>query len=42
MFNCCKQKGFSDNWLIWIRKVLTKGTLSAKVNDKVGPWSEAG
>jgi hypothetical protein len=38
MFDCCKQKGFSDNWMIWIRKVVTGGTLSVKVNDKVGPY----
>jgi hypothetical protein len=38
LFDYCKRKGFSDNWMIWIRKVITKGTLSVKVNDKVCPY----
>jgi hypothetical protein len=38
LYECCKQKGFSNNWLIWIKKVITGGTLSVKVNDKVGPY----
>jgi hypothetical protein len=37
LFDCCKQKGFSGNWMTWIRKVVTRGTLSVKVNDKAGP-----
>jgi hypothetical protein len=38
LFDCCSQKGFSDSWLVWIRKVVTNGTLSVKVNDNVGPY----
>jgi hypothetical protein len=36
LFDCCKQKWFSDNWLDWIRKVVSKGSLSVKVNDMIG------
>jgi hypothetical protein len=38
LFDCCKPKGFSSNCLIWIKKVVTGGILSVKVNDKVGPY----
>jgi hypothetical protein len=38
LFDCCRQKGFSNSWLTWIRGVVTGGTLSVKVNDKVGPY----
>jgi hypothetical protein len=38
LFDCRWQKGFSDSWLTWIRGVVTGGTLSVKVNDKVGPY----
>jgi hypothetical protein len=30
--------GFSENWLIWIRKAVTQGTLSVRVNDHTGPY----
>jgi hypothetical protein len=38
LFDCCRQKGFSDNWMQWIKKSVAGGTLSVKVNDKVGPY----
>jgi hypothetical protein len=38
LFDCCKQKCFNNNWLKWIRKSVDGGTLSVKVNDKVGPY----
>ncbi|KAK1570145.1 hypothetical protein QYE76_027234 [Lolium multiflorum] len=38
LFDCCQQKGFSNSWLDWIKKVVTNGTLSVKVNDNVGPY----
>jgi hypothetical protein len=38
LFDCYRQKGFSNSWLTWIRGVVTGGTLSVKVNDKVGPY----
>jgi hypothetical protein len=38
LFDCCRQKGFSERWLIWIKNAVTQGTLSVKVNDKVGPY----
>jgi hypothetical protein len=24
LFDCCRQKGFSSNWLVWIKKQLLK------------------
>jgi hypothetical protein len=38
LFDCCRQKGFSERWLIWIKNAVTQGTLSVKVNDKIGPY----
>jgi hypothetical protein len=38
LFDCCRQKGFSEKWLIWIKNAVTQGTLSVKVNDKTGPY----
>jgi hypothetical protein len=38
LFDCCRQMGFSESWLIWNRKIVTQGTLSVKVNDKTGPY----
>jgi hypothetical protein len=35
LLDCCRQKGFSENWLVWIKKAVAEGTLSVKVNDKV-------
>jgi hypothetical protein len=38
LLDCCRQKGFSEKWLTWIRNAVTRGTLSVKVNDCVGPY----
>ncbi|KAK1612124.1 hypothetical protein QYE76_035797 [Lolium multiflorum] len=38
LFERCKQKGFNSNWLTWIKKSVAGGTLSVKVNDKVGSY----
>jgi hypothetical protein len=35
LLDCCRQKCFSENWLIWINNAMTGGTLSVKVNDYV-------
>src|SRR3954464_12055906 len=35
LFYCCRQKGFSEDWLIWLKSVVTQGTLSVKVNGEV-------
>jgi hypothetical protein len=34
----CKQKGFGDKYMIWLKSDVTEGTLSIKVNDEVGPY----
>lgn len=36
LFECMRQRGFCEKWCQWIKKVVTCGTLSVKVNDKVG------
>jgi hypothetical protein len=38
LFDCCRQMGFSESWLIWNRKAINQGTLIVKVNDKSGPY----
>jgi hypothetical protein len=38
LLDCCKQKGFSEKWLTWISNAMTRGTLSVKVNDNIGPY----
>jgi hypothetical protein len=38
LLDCCRQKGFSENCLVWISKAMTGGTLSVKINDSVGPY----
>ena len=42
LFECLKQRGFCEKWCHWIEKVVTCGTLSVKVNDKVGAYSKCG
>ena len=37
LLECCRQKGFSDKWLIWIRNAVAQGTMSVKVNGEEGP-----
>jgi hypothetical protein len=37
-FDSCAQKGFSASWMVRIKNVVSNGTLSVKVNDKVGPY----
>jgi hypothetical protein len=38
LLDCCRQKGFSDKWIIWIKEAISKGTLSVKINDVLGPY----
>jgi hypothetical protein len=42
LFECLKQRGFCEKWCHWIEKVVTCGTLSVKVNDKVGAYFKCG
>ena len=41
-FDCLRQRGFCEKWCQWIEKVVTCGTLSVKVNDKVGAYFKCG
>lgn len=38
LFHCAQMKGFNDRWIVWIRSIVTEGTLSVKVNDTLGPY----
>jgi hypothetical protein len=38
LLDCCRKKGFSDKWIIQIKEVVTKGTLSVKINDMLDPY----
>jgi hypothetical protein len=38
LFDCCRQKRFSEKWLVWIKNAVTQGTMSVKVNEKIGPY----
>jgi hypothetical protein len=31
LIDCCRQKGFNNKWIVWIKEVVTKGTLSVKM-----------
>jgi len=42
LFECLSQRGFPEKWCIWIKEVVTSGTLSVKVNDMVGPYFTSG
>ena len=42
LFDCLRQRGFCEKWCQWIEKVVTCGTLSVKVNDKVGAYFKCG
>ena len=38
LFEVLKLYGFSDVWCSWIQTVVTGGTISVKLNDKLGPY----
>ena len=38
LFNALRLWGFSEKWCSWIRSVVTNGTMSVKLNDKMGPY----
>lgn len=38
LFACLQQRGFDKKWCDWIRQVVTGGTVSVKVNDKIGSY----
>ena len=42
LFDCLEQRGFPPRWCSWIKKVVTCGTLSVKVNDQMGPYFTSG
>ena len=34
LLDCLKMRGFSDTWCNWIKKVVSGGTVSVKVNNQ--------
>ena len=38
LFDCCRQRGFSERSMVWIKNAVTNGTLSVKLNDIEGPY----
>lgn len=38
LFKCLELWGFSETWCSWIKRVVTDGTLSVKLNDKLDPY----
>ena len=42
LFDYLEQRGFPPRWCRWIKKVVTCGTLSVKVNDQMGPYFTSG
>lgn len=38
LFTCLEKRGFHDKWCKWIKQVVSGGTVSVKVNDKVGSY----
>lgn len=38
LFNCLKIRGFNNTWCGWIRKVVTGGAVSVKLNEKTEPY----
>ena len=38
LFSCLDLNGFCAKWCGWIKQVVTGGTISVKLNDKIGPY----
>ena len=38
LFDTLKLSGFYEKWCTWMQQVVTCGTVSVKLNDKVGPY----
>jgi hypothetical protein len=35
LFECMEKSGFHDKWCVWIKQVVSGGTVSVKVNNKI-------
>lgn len=42
LMDCLRQRGFNDKCCKWIWEVMTSGTLSVRVNDKIGRYFKCG
>jgi len=38
LFACLEKRGFDSKWCGWIRQVVIGGTVSVKVNNKIGSY----
>ena len=41
LFECMKRRGFHSKWCYWIKQVVSGGTISVKVNNKIGSYIES-
>jgi hypothetical protein len=42
LFECLKQRGFSDKWCEWIKLIMISGTVSVKVNNTTRSYFKSG
>ena len=38
LFECTEKRGFHSKWCFWIKQVVSGGTVSVKVNNKIGTY----
>ena len=41
LFDCLHHRGFCAQWYKWMKAVVQKGTLSVKINNKIGPYFQS-
>jgi hypothetical protein len=41
LIKCFKARGFNDAWCSWIEQILQNGTMSVRVNNKLGPYFQS-
>lgn len=41
LISCHHVRGFNERWCTWIRQILNNGTVSIKINDKMGPYFQS-
>ena len=42
ILECLAQRGFPAKWCLWVKDVMSSGTLSVKVNDRLGAYFKSG
>ncbi|WVZ82085.1 hypothetical protein U9M48_029388 [Paspalum notatum var. saurae] len=41
MFECLRLRGFGHQWCSWMKQIVKGGTVSVKLNDKIGPYIQS-